>query len=168
MLKVLPEDKDNKLENVKRVRDSIFLISKLQIIAKISRSNFVTLFKYDQVNNNLFLHFIISMKNNGDIIHDSILLDLDNIPVTSSSFIQDILNSDDKKLYYMNLKGAKKNDYIYEKMLSKNIKNIYYKNIFKDGSPIGLVVLSYNDEYFISEENEFNIVRILNIIKNLM
>lgn len=162
-----------KIKNIKSIQDFTKIVSKLQILSRLSKCDYITLFKYDYNENHAILKFIVSMSNSGKILNNSILSELDLLPATSNLLTINILKTDDKELYSVDIDDAVKyNDYIYQKMLVRDVKKFYYQNIFKNydsnDRPIGFVILSYKEDYIIPKNIIIEIIRILKTIKNLI
>jgi hypothetical protein len=71
------------------------------------------------------------MSSSGKILNRSILSELDLLPATSNLLTINILKTDDKELYSVDIDDAvKHNDYIYQKMLVRDVKNLLLSNIY--------------------------------------
>ena len=153
----------HKKHAIMELKRAIDLYSQFQIVLKISKCDYVSFFKYDYSKRYILLHFILSIDNNGKIIHTDIL---DGLPVTADFKILNILKSDDKDLYFLTINEIKeKND-----LFIKDINTIYYQNIFKNKeNPFGFISLLYkNENYLLPEEDKIEILRVIEKMKSFI
>lgn len=171
LLKIISKNVDflidfYKKQEVTYLKNTIELYSQFQIILKISKCDFISFFKYDYSKRYVVLHFILSVDEKGTIIQESML---DNLPASSNLLTLNIMKSDDKDLYSITTKELKdKNIKSYEVMEYREIKNIYYQNIFNNKeNPLGFVTISYkNENYVIPDSDKIEILRIIEKIKS--
>lgn len=158
----------HKKQEVINLKNTIDLYSQFQILLKISKADYISLFKYDYSNRYVVLHFLLSVNDKGIIIQDSNLKDL---PVASSLITLNIMKSDNNDLYSMVLDEVKKKDEtVYNVMKKREINKIYYQNIYKEEhNPLGYVAISYKDENFIMpEDDKIEILRIIEKMKTYL
>jgi hypothetical protein len=158
----------HKNQEIINLKKTIELYSQFQILLKISKCDYISLFKYDYTKKFVILHFLLSVDEKGVILQDSKLEDL---PVASSVITLNIMRSDNDNLYSLLVDEVKEKDItIYNIMLKRGINKIYYQNIYKDEfNPLGYVAISYkNINYELPEEDKIEILRIIEKIKSYL
>jgi hypothetical protein len=138
---------------LRELKNSIQLYSLFQIVLKITKADYVSFFKYDYSKKFLPINFILTINSEGKAVQKSLL---DNIPAASNLLTLDIIKCDDKDLYPKYVDDIKsQTDYIYDAYCAKDLKKLYYQNIFKDSDkPIGFIIFSYKDKDFILSEDD--------------
>jgi len=137
------------------IKNSIDIYSKFQIIQKISKSDYVTLFKYNYSEKIVQLDFLFSIDNNGRVVKNSVFDDVSNILTKNKNI----------NLCELDVSGAdvKCQDII----KNYNLNKIYYKNILDENdtdkkSPIAFMLISYVD----GDIEKYDIAEINRILKD--
>lgn len=154
-----------KRDEITQIRNDIQLYSCFQIISKISKCDYVSLFKYDYSKRYIILHLLLLMDNNGNIIKEKIFEDL---PITGELLRFDMLNIDDSiNSLCIDNNMIDDNVHIHTIIESKGINKIYYQNIFKnDINPFGIISISYKDKGFeLTEDDKVQISRVIENMK---
>lgn len=150
------------------IKNNIQLVSYFQIILKISKSDYISYFKYYYSQKQIKLKFMVSLESNGNIIQNSIL---DNLPITSNILLLDILKSDNNIYSITDSQIEEKNNIVYEVLKKREIKKIYYYNIYKNNInfPDGFLILSYKDEkYELVDSDKKEIFRLIEKMKKFI
>lgn len=153
---------------IHHLKKIIKLYSQFQIILRISKCDYVSFFKYNYAKKYVDIHFILSVDSNGFIIQESLL---DNTPVASNFLTLDIMNSSQDCFNLITESYMKDNaTYIYNAMRNKEVKKMYYNNIYKNsGTPFGFLLISYKDDsYELSEKEESEVLKIIDKIKSFL
>jgi len=142
------------LHNMKKMID---LHRELQSILKISKSSYISLFKYNYTKRYITLNFLFSINNNDEIIYENYLNEL---PATSNTLNLKILKSD----------GLDNIDSVGLNKISQysDIKKMYFKNIKKNSVSVGYVAFSYLSDYQVDFEQRREIEKITNKISELL
>jgi len=149
-------------------KNMIELYSKFQMILKISKSNYVSFFRYDYSKRFIVSHFMFSISEKGEITHES---NNPNLPVTSNILLLNFLHSDSKDLYRIGI-----SDFSPKSLegldMYRGINTMYYQNVYKDDDTsigYGYVIISYTDEnHIMPEYDKEQVLRILKDIKRLV
>lgn len=143
-------------QNLRKLRNFVELYSKLQSISKISESYYVSLFKYDFSKTYITLELLLSIKNGVEIVDKS---PINKMPATSNLFNIEIMKS--TGFCVMSIDKMKEiGPKLYSIINPYGIKNIWYKNIEKNGIILGYVSLLYKDDYELDEQQKEEITRI--------
>jgi len=144
------------------LKKSLSILIKFQIIQKISKSNYLTFYKYNYSQKYIELDFDFS-------IRDGVLVD--NTPFEKILLSGDILTLDFFKkincefceLNIDELEFCEKG--IYQSIKDGNITKIYYKHIFNKNdkyNPVAIVFMSYKDcDFELVDDEKSEIIRIL-------
>jgi hypothetical protein len=157
----------HKKKEILELKNSIQLYTKFQIISKISKCDCVSFFKYDYSKRVVILDFVLGINSNGNIIQNS---SLDKMPITSFLFTLNILKLDNNKLYSLRTEELKnKNIHLHTAIASKGINKIYYKNVYKEDKPFGIILISYENENIeLENDDQTEILRIIDNIKYII
>jgi hypothetical protein len=151
------------------LRNSIHVFSQFQIIQKISNADYVTFFKYNYSKRIVELDFIFSLDRSGRMVQDSIF---NNITLTGNLLTLDAFRSINCDLCDLDLcEFENKCPEIYGFMTQRELKKIYFKNIFKDDkkeTPIAFIVISYKDNYNLNVDDKNEIKRMIKSIREKM
>ena len=113
--------KNQEIINLKRTID---LYSQFQVLLKISKCDYVSLFKYDYTKRFVVLHFLLSVDDKGVILQDS---NLEDLPVASSKTTLNIMRSDNDDLYSILIDEVKEKDLaVYNVMQKRGVNKMYY------------------------------------------
>ena len=139
--------------DLNELKNNIQLYSLFQTVLKMTKSDYVSFFKYDYSKKFLPINFVLNINSEGRAIQKSLL---DNTPVASNLLTLDIIKCDDKDLYSKNIDDLKiENDNLYQAYVNKGINKLYYQNIFKGcDKPIGFVIFAYKDKNFVLSEDD--------------
>ena len=142
------------------IKDNIQLYSHIKICSKISKSDYVTLYKYDYSKSNIDIDFLMLVDDNGRNINKSIF---DNKMIMSDLIISDIIKCKniDFQYNYLDDIDNEENKLLYLSLYDKNITKIYYKNIFKSDeiNPVGFIIFYYKDaDYVLLEDDKDDIL----------
>jgi hypothetical protein len=157
--------KNQEIINLKRTID---LYSQFQVLLKISKCDYVSLFKYDYTKRFVVLHFLLSVDDKGVILQDS---NLEDLPVESSKTTLNIMRSDNDDLYSILIDEVKEKDLaVYNVMQKRGVNKMYYQNIYKnEKNPLGYVAISYKDtNYELPEEDKIEILRLIEKMKSYL
>ncbi len=149
------------------LKKMIELYSEVQTILKVSNSSFISLFRYDYSKTYITLHFMFSVNDGGEIMHESYL---DKLPATSNLLNLKILKSNCDGLCNLKTDSFKDVDVkIYQILKYRNIEKTYYKNINKNSNtPLGYIAFSYQDDYELDDRQREEILRIILKISELL
>jgi hypothetical protein len=157
----------HKKKEILELKNSIQLYTKFQIISKISKCDHICFFKYDYSSRVIILDYVLGISNNGNIIQYS---SLDKMPITGFLFTLNILKLDNNKLYSFRTEELKnKNIHLHTAIASKELNKIYYKNVYKEDKPFGIILISYKDENFeLENDDQTEILRIIDNMKYII
>lgn len=157
----------HKKKEILELKNSIQLYTKFKIISKISKCDHICFFKYDYSSRVIILDYVLGISNNGNIIQYS---SLDKMPITSFLFTLNILKLDNNKLYSLRTEELKnKNIHLHTAIASKGINKIYYKNVYKEDKPFGIILISYENENIeLENDDQTEILRIIDNIKYII
>jgi len=148
----------NKYQSVD-IKKNIKLFTQFNILAKVSKCDYITFLKYDYMNRYISMNFQFTLDQKS-IVEDTLLYEVGHNLLTV-----DILKFDQDDLHYFLLNDIKnKNTKIYQAMIHKGTKKIYYQNVYKDNmkEPYGIITISFKDDlYTIPREDKIEILRII-------
>lgn len=157
----------NRKQEISQLKKTILLYTNFQVVLKMCDCDYISFFKYDYSNKYIHLHFILTIDRNGTMIHDSLLYDM---TLSGSLLTLDILNTSHNDIKSFNIETVKVvSNNLYHIMMTRDIKKIYYKNVYRSDSdiPVGFISFSYKDPNFILDDDiKPEILRIVDKIKN--
>ena len=147
------------------LQNSIKIYSKFQVIQKISKSDYLSFFKFDS---NLNFNYLFLIDNKGNIVQHS---NFDKFIITEELKKSKVIKNNSEELLCIELNNINENenfDNISSIIKSRELNKFYYKNLFNEKTT-GFFVLSYKDkEFVLDEDDKFEILRILENIKKLL
>lgn len=147
------------------LQNSIKIYSKFQIIQKISKSDYLSFFKYDS---NLNFNYLFLIDNKGNIVQHS---NFDKFIITEELKKSKVIKNNSEELLCIELNNINENenfDNISSIIKSRELNKFYYKNLFNEKTT-GFFALSYKDKEFVLDgDDKFEILRILENIKKLL
>jgi len=157
---------------INMLRMSSLLFHNCQKIIQVSKSEFMTYFKYDYSKGYITLNFLFTINKKGLYVDNLSTFDL---PLSSNIITSKLLKCDNNfnSLYIDDIKDYNDAKDIYIELKKRNINKIYYKNLYTDiytklkessSNRVGLFMISYTDDHIMTEDEQSSI---MNIIHNM-
>lgn len=153
--------KYEKMQESIQLRKSIKLYSLTQILLNISKSDYISFFKYVNDENDNKIDFLFSFDSNGDALQHS-YLDKKNISYDLLKIIDiNDINNDINYIYFYDINID--NNYFCNALKKRNLNKIYFKNIYDSNDDrIGLIMFLYKDRnYILSETDKIDMFKII-------
>lgn len=166
-------EKYEKRQGFLHIKKTVNLYYLIRKIGKFSKSNYVSFFKNDSndisdsndSNDEQKLNFVFSIDDDGYIVENSYL---ENIQFIYSDLMTDVLNNKDD-LYEVFLNGDKIFDnQVYNALKRKHLSKLYIKGIYDSDKLIGVIVISYKDNYILHEGDKNEIINVADTIKRFI